>query len=252
MRVIVVEDEPLAREGLSALLAAEPAVEVVGSFASAAAARHALRTSAPDAMFVDVEMPGESGVELVRSIPQATRPKVVFVTAHETYAATAFDVEAVDYVLKPIDETRLSVAVGRVRRSIETSALASTARSIVEVPDAPGDTRRLTRISARVGERLVVMKLCDVSWIEADGDYMKVHSRGRALFVRMTMRELERRLDPDMFVRVHRSALVNIDAVTGVEMLPHGDHVTVLTDGSRVRVGRSYRDALFETLGERA
>jgi two-component system, LytTR family, response regulator len=253
MRLIVVEDEPIARDGLCALLAAAQSVEVVGSFASAEAARRGVRSALPDGMFVDVEMPGEGGMDFVRSIPAVSRPHVVFVTAHENYAAKAFDVHAVDYVLKPIDERRLTEAVERVRRAIETGANARMHARLKDVlaDGLSGDGDHLTRISARVGDRLVVVKLSDVSWIEADGDYMRVHSKCRALLVRMTMRELERRLDPSLFVRAHRSALVNVDFITSVELLPHGEHVAMLSDGARVRIGRTYRSALFEALGER-
>ncbi len=252
MRLIVVEDEPIAREGLCALLASEPLVEVVGAFATAEAARHGVNATLPDAMFVDIEMPGESGVELVRSIPAASRPYVVFVTAHESYAVNAFDVEAVDYVLKPIEEKRLAQAVARVRRAIETDARARAhVRTTGVTADAARDSGYLTRISARVGDKLLVVKLADVSWIEADGDYMRVHSKGRTLLVRMTMRELERHLDPALFVRAHRSAVVNVEFVASVDMLPHGGQVATLSDGACVRIGRMYRPVLFEALGER-
>lgn len=254
MRLIVVEDEPIAREGLCALLASEPLVEVVGAFATAEAARPGVNATLPDAMFVDIEMPGESGVDLVRSIPAASRPYVVFVTAHESYAANAFDVEAIDYVLKPIEEKRLAQAVARVRRAIETNTRARAHVRLTEViADAiPRDSRYLTRISARVGDKLMVVKLADVSWIEADGDYMRLHSRDRTLLVRMTMHELERSLDPALFVRVHRSAVVNIEFVTSVDLLPHGGHAARLADSVLVRIGRAYRAALFSALGERA
>ena len=253
MRLIVVEDEPIARGGLCTLLAAEPSVEVVGSFANANSARRGVRYALPDAMFVDVEMPGEDGLELVRSIPAASRPLVVFVTAHEDYATTAFDVDAVDYVLKPVDESRLARAIERVRRAIETNARARAHTRLTEIlaDKIADDGRRLTRISARVGDKLVVVKLSDVSWIEADGDYMRVHSNGHALLVRMTMRELELRLDPALFVRAHRSAVVNVEFVTSVDTLPHGEYVATLKDGVRVRIGRMYKPALFEALGER-
>jgi len=253
MRLIVVEDEPIARDGLCALLAAEQSVELVGSFSSADAARRGVRSVSPDAMFVDVEMPGEDGMEFVRSIPTASRPHVVFVTAHENYAAKAFDIDAIDYVLKPIEERRLTEAVDRVRRAVETDTNARIHAQLREVltDGLSDDEDHLTRISARVGDKLVVVKLADVSWIEADGDYMRVHSRGRALLVRMTMRELERRLDTSLFMRAHRSAVVNIDFVVSVDLLPHGEHVATLSDGARIRVGRTYKSALFEALGER-
>ena len=261
MRVIVVEDEPIAREGLCALLAADPLVDVVGAYSSAETARRGIRSTQPDVMFVDVEMPGESGVELVRSIPADSRPYAVFVTAHENYAAKAFDVEATDYVVKPIDDKRLAQSVDRARRAVATRALAAAHIRLTQaisgsLSDSLSDSlsesgRYLTRISARVGEKLVVVKLADVSWIEADGDYMRVHSKGRTLLVRMTMRELERRLDPAVFVRAHRSAVVNVECVSSVDLLPHGEHVATLSGGVRVRIGRAYRTQLFEVLGER-
>lgn len=254
MRVIVVEDEPIAREGLRALLAAVPAVEVVGAFANADTARRGIRASLPDAMFVDVEMPGVGGVDLVRSIPVTSRPHVIFVTAHENYAANAFDLEAVDYILKPIDERRLGQAIERVRRLIEARQRADAHARLTEaIADAlPVSSAYLTRISARVGNRLVVMRLSDVAWIEADGDYMRVHSKGHSMLVRMTMRDLEQRLDPSTFVRVHRSSVVNVDFVVSVDLLSHGEQVAKLRDGARVRIGRTYRSALSEALGERA
>jgi two-component system, LytTR family, response regulator len=253
MRLIVVDDEPIARDGLCALLAAEQSVEVVGSFASAEAARRGVRSALPDGMFVDIEMPGEGGIDFVRSIPAVSRPHVVFVTAHENYAAKAFDVKALDYVLKPLDERRLAEAVERLRTAIDAGANARMHARLKEAlaDGLSDDCDYLTRISARVGDRLVVVKLSDVSWIEADGDYMRVHSKGRALLVRMTMRELERRLDPSLFMRAHRSALVNIDFIASVDLLPHGEHIAMLCDGARVRIGRTYRSALFDALGER-
>ncbi|MEO7101920.1 MAG: LytTR family DNA-binding domain-containing protein [Gemmatimonadaceae bacterium] len=254
MRVIIVEDEPIARDGLRAMLAAVPGVEVVGAFATADAARRGIRANFPDAMFVDVEMPGEGGVDLVRSIPVESRPHVVFVTAHENYAANAFDVEAVDYVLKPIDEQRLRQAIERVRRLIEARESANAHARLADAIAAtvPASDGHLTRISARVGDKLVVMRLSDVSWIEADGDYMRVHSKGHSMLVRMTMRDLEQRLDPATFVRVHRSSVINIDFISSVDLLSHGEQVATLNDGARVRIGRTYRPGLSEALGERA
>jgi len=253
MRLVIVEDEPIARNGLCALLSADPSVEIAGSFASASTARHGIRSVSPDCMFVDVEMPGENGLELVRSIPAASRPLVVFVTAHEDYAATAFDVDAIDYLLKPVEEQRLARAVERVRLAMATNAQARAHERLDDIfAESQSDSKpSLTRISARVGDRLVVMKLADVSWIAADGDYMRVHSDGRTLLVRMTMRDIEQRLDPAFFVRAHKSAVVNVDFVTSVDVVSHGEFVAILRDGARVRVGRSYRPALFEALGER-
>lgn len=257
MRVIVVEDEPIAREGLCALLDAEESVKVVGAYSSVDAARRGVRAAEPDAMFIDIEMPNEDGLDFVRNLDAETRPYVVFVTAHENHATSAFEVAAIDYVLKPIDEARLSEAVQRIRHAMDTTARATAhlrlASAIAAAAEAVSDDGNpLTRISARVGNKLVVVRMADVSWIEADGDYLRLHSNGRVLLVRMTMRELERRLDPGHFVRAHRSAFVNLEFVGSVDTVSHGEQVAVLSDGARVRVGRNYRTTLFRSLGERA
>lgn len=267
MRVVIIEDEPLAREGLRALLAREPDVEVIGAYGSCETARTAIRARTPDAIFVDVEMPGGTGLDLASTLNDASSaahgpnrgaaPLVVVVTAHDKYATRAFDVDVVDYVLKPVDEQRLALAVERLRCVLQTNARAEAHGKLVAAlrvagsGDAVMPAEYITRLSTRVGDRLMVIRLADVSWIEADGDYMRVHARGKSALVRMTMSDLERRLDPRSFLRAHRSALVNIDAISIVELLPHGENVAVLTDGSRVRLGRTYKAAVLAAIGDR-
>lgn len=264
MRVVIIEDEPLAREGLRTLLAHEPDVEVIGAYGSCESARTAIRARTPDAIFVDVEMPGGTGLDLASALNdssaahgsnRAAAPLVVVVTAHDKYATRAFDVDVVDYVLKPVDEQRLALAVERLRCVLQTNARAEAHGKLVAALGVAGDAvmpaEYITRLSTRVGDRLMVIRLADVSWIEADGDYMRVHTRGKSALVRMTMSDLERRLDPRAFLRAHRSALVNIDAISIVELLPHGENVAVLADGSRVRLGRTYKAAVLAAIGER-
>jgi len=258
MRVVIVDDEPLAREGLRAMLERAGGIEIVGMYATADAARPAIRAHTPDAVFLDMEMPGASGLDLVRTLAMESPPLVVAVTAHERFAPGAFDVDVIDYVLKPVDEARLGIAIDRVRAALSLAARAAAHDRVVAAVDAtssladtPAPAAYSTRLATRLGDRLVVLRLADVSWIEADGDYMRVYHQGKAALVRSTMSDLERRLDPATFVRVHRSAIVNLDAVSSVDLLAHGDSVAVLTDGSRVRVGRSYKSALLATLGDR-
>ena len=259
MRVAIVDDEPLARDGLRAMLERRGGIEIVGTYASADAARVAIRTTTPDAIFLDMEMPGGSGLDLIRTLAMESPPLVVAVTAHERFAPGAFDVDVVDYVLKPVDESRLGAAVDRVGAALDLTAraaahdrvLAAVGASTSPAATAEPPSEYSTRLATRLGDRLVVVRLAEVSWIEADGDYMRVHHRGRSALVRTTMSDLERRLDPAAFVRVHRSAIVNIDAITSVDLLAHGDSVAVLDDGSRVRIGRSYKSALLAVLGDR-
>jgi two-component system LytT family response regulator len=265
--VLIVDDEPLAREGVRLLARREPDLEVVGECGNAGEAERAIRSLSPDVVFLDVQLPGESGLELVARLDREAVPLIVCTTAHEEHAVRAFELHAVDYLLKPIDPDRFSEAVRRTRHALAIDArdemrerlLAAlelvrggdVARAASSDEGAHGGERAsyLERLSVRVGDTLVVVRLVDVDWIGADGDYMRLHVGGKSSLVRMTMTQLERRLDPRRFLRVHRSAIVNLDAVRGAEVGVHGDYVLRLRDGSRVKLSRSYRDAVLGALG---
>ncbi|HKG95013.1 MAG TPA: response regulator [Gemmatimonadaceae bacterium] len=273
IRALLVDDEPLARDGVRLLAEREPDFTVVGECGSAAEARRSIEALAPDVVFLDVEMPGPSGLDVVRALDPATAPLVVFVTAYEEHAVRAFDLHAVDYLLKPLDEERFRDAARRVRGTLAAVAREAAHDRLVravdalrrgigagEPPDAVDESAHaagagggggayLERVSLRVGGRLVVVRAAEVDWVAADGDYVRFHAGGRSYLARMTMAQLERRLDPRRFVRVHRSAIANLDAVRNVDVGSHGDHVLTLRDGSRVRLSRSYRDAVLAALG---
>jgi two-component system LytT family response regulator len=259
IRVLVVDDEPLAREGVRLLAARDPDLDVVGECGSAGEAEKAIAALAPDVVFLDVQLPGESGLALAARLGRERAPLVVCVTAYEEHAVRAFELHAVDYLLKPVDPGRFSDAVGRVRRLLAAAAreeahdrlLAALDTLRAAPPAPPGEAAApyLERMSVRVGDRLLVVRLADVDWIAADGDYVRLYVAGKGALVRARMAQLEHRLDPRRFLRVHRSAIANLEAVRSVEVGGSGDYVLRLRDGSRIRISRSYRDAVLAAIG---
>ena len=243
-RALVVEDEPLARRMVAELLRRDPEIEQVLECAGAADARTTLARERVDIAFLDIEMPGSSGLELARSlVPPA--PVIVFVTAFGGYATDAFDVLAVDYVLKPFSDERFATAVGRAKTRVRERRLAELATQLATVseelkPGAPLERPTyLTRLSFRQDDHAVIVHVADVVWIEAEDYYVLVHTRQGRHMVRATLASFEGRLDPQRFVRVHRAAIVNIQDVR--EVHDTGGLLLVLSDGSQVPVSRARR-----------
>ncbi|HXE58342.1 MAG TPA: response regulator [Gemmatimonadales bacterium] len=251
IRTLIVDDEPLAREGLRVRLELERDVEIVGEAADGPGAVEAIRRSLPDLVFLDVQMPGLDGFGVVAAVAEHHLPAIVFVTAHDRYAIRAFEVHAMDYLLKPVAAPRLHEAVSRVRRDLERGErgdpglaplLAARERGQV---DARGDRAHVDRWVVRDGERFLLLRAEEVEWIEAAANYVRFHARGTAFLMRGTMRALARSLDPRRFVRIHRSTIVNLDRVREIRREWHGDYDVVLTGGQRLRLGRRYRDSLL-------
>lgn len=241
LRVLVVDDEPLARQGVIARLARHADVDVVGECAAAAAAIEAVQRLAPDLMFLDVRLPGLDGFELLGELPLARRPQVVFLTAYERFALRAFDAQAVDYLLKPIDDERFDRALERVRAARRTLQLAAVATQ-AQTAAFP------QRFPARVGRRIVVVHVADIDWIEAIGDYCGLHAVGRVHLVREPLQVLERQLDPAQFQRIHRSAIVRVARIAELRAATNRDAVARLADGTTLKVSRTYSDALRRAL----
>lgn len=241
LRVLVVDDEPLARQGVIARLARHADVDVVGECAAAAAAIEAVQRLVPDLMFLDVRLPGLDGFELLGELPLARRPHVVFLTAYERFALRAFDAQAVDYLLKPIDDERFDRALERVRAARRTLQLAEVA---VQAQTAAFPQR----FPARVGRRVVVVHVADIDWIEAIGDYCGLHAAGRVQLVREPLQTLERQLDPAQFQRIHRSVIVRVARIAELRAATNRDAVARLADGTTLKVSRTYSDALRRAL----
>jgi len=256
LRVVVADDEPLARRMLLGLLGAEQGVTVVAECSNGPEAIAAVRAHAPDVLFLDVRMPGCSGLDVLDAVgPQAVRA-VVFVTAFDDYAVAAFEHHALDYVLKPVNDERFRDTVRRVRERLREQRSArfadDTLRELLRAlapEDARSEHNFLSRFIVRSSKSVVIVETADVDWIEADDDYVRLHAGPRTHLVRETLNALERQLDPNVFVRIHRSAIVRVANVK--ELLPgaHGDYVVRLTDGTKLRLSRSYRARLGTALG---
>lgn len=244
LRALVVDDEPLARARLCRLLGAEAEVEVVASCASGEEAIQRMRLSRPDVVFLDVRMPGIDGFRTLAALPDPVRPHVVFVTAHAEHAVRAFDAEAVDYLLKPVSGERLHEAVQRVRR-----ALAADRRMVPASAPAAGYPARLP---VPVHGRLRLLAVAEIDHVLAQRNYVEIHAQGHSYLLREALTRLEERLDPGMFLRIHRSRLVRIDGVRDIEPLDHGQYLLRLACGARVRSGRNYRHRVREVFGLRA
>lgn len=231
MRIVIVDDEPLARSRLRQVLGGEAGVEVVAECSDVREARAALERHRPDAVFMDIEMPGESGLTFARELEAAGHP-VVIVTAHEQYAVEAFDVAPVDYVVKPPEPARCRRALQRVARVME-------ARS-----GAPRSSRYLDRLFVKSGDRLVHVRVRDVEAIEALGNYVKVRAGGKSYVLRASLSALESRLDPTVFVRTHRSHIVNLTRIRELVAVSHGDYQIILEQGATAPLSRVYREKL--------
>ena len=251
MRAIIVDDEPLSRMRLRQLLRAEPGVQIVAECATGAEAIEATRRLKPDVLFLDVQMPEIDGFGVLDALTDDA-PLVVFVTAFDEYAVRAFDVLALDYVLKPVAAERLAAACERARdallrngspeqRDERLLALLSQLRTDGRVPDAG-----LKRLFVRTNGSVVVLNAADVSWIEAAGNYIKVHASSNTYTVRGRLTDMETVLDPNTFARIHRSTIVNLDHVNELQPWVAGEMLVLMRDGAKLKLSRTYRHE-FET-----
>jgi two-component system LytT family response regulator len=261
IRVLIVDDEPLARRGIAQLLEPYPDMGVVGECRNGREALTALDVSAPDLVFLDVQMPEMDGFGVVRARGAARMPHVIFVTAYDEFAVKAFETHALDYLVKPVNEGRFAIALQRVRERMRfTEALELTRRigELLDSHDRRGDvteataralalapTRRLV-VPTSTGE--LVLDVDEVDWIQAEDYYAAIHARGRRHLIRESLASLEQRLDANRFVRVHRSAIVPLDRVREMRAMSTGESVLILRDGTRVPVSRRRREQVAELI----
>jgi len=240
LRALIVDDEPLARKRIRALLDGEPEVEVAGEAGSGSEAVARIREIRPDLVFLDVQMPGMDGFSVLRALAPDPVPLVVFVTAFDDHAIRAFDVHAVDYVLKPVGEERFRAAVRRAVERISAmsaDALTRQMASLLERLPSAGD-----RLAVRSGERTIFVRFDDIDWIDVEGDYARLHAGQDTHLLRETLGDLERRLPSTRFIRIHRSFIVQADRIQSVQPWFKGDYVLILRDGTRLQSGRTYRE----------
>ena len=252
IRALVVEDEPLARERVVELLRGAPDFEVVGACGDGRAAVTAIRHAEPDVVFLDIQMPGPDGFEVIRTVGPDAMPVVVFVTAYDHYALRAFDVRALDYLLKPFDRDRFGETLQRVRRQVEERHSGELGKRLLALVQElkPAPAPKLDRIVVKDGGRVFFLRTDEIDWIEAAGNYVKLHRGGQAHLIRETMTALEARLDPQLFYRIHRSTIVNVERIQELQPWFTGEYRVVLRDGVKLPLSRGYRERLQERLGK--
>ncbi len=252
VRTLIVDDEALARETIRRLLGRDRDIEVVGECAEGGDAVQRITALAPDLLFVDVQMPEVDGFELLRQVGPSRIPVVVFVTAHDAYALRAFDVEALDYLLKPFDDERFFRTLERAKARVREQRVHRLTQGLVAELDGgppPAEPAYAQRIALRADGRVVFLRVDEIDWIEAADYCVRIHSGGRFHLLREPLRDLAARLDPKRFFRLHRSAVVNLARIRELEPHFHGEYVVVMQDGARLRMSRGRRDELHRRLG---
>ncbi|HEX8152678.1 MAG TPA: LytTR family DNA-binding domain-containing protein [Thermoanaerobaculia bacterium] len=237
MKVLIADDEPLARERIRELLAGRADVAIAGEARDGEEALRLVLELAPDLLFLDVQMPALDGFEMLAQLDAP--PPTIFVTAYDEYAVRAFEVNALDYLVKPFNRARFDAAFERAR-----SRAPEQFRAAVDGLPKP----RLTRFVVRTPEQIYFVKPADVRWLDSAGNYVRLHTANGEHLVRGSIREMEERLDPDVFVRVHRSTIVQLDAIEKLEPWFHGEFVITLVDGTRITSSRSYSSRLRDLL----
>lgn len=266
IRVIIVDDEPLANRGMRARLAAFHEIEIICECANGREAVKEIKAHTPDLIFLDIQMPGLDGFGVVRALLGAPAPLIVFVTAYDKYAIDAFEANALDYLVKPVEEERLKDAIHRAREAIKSRTASSRETKLVELlaslsdedrdrikelisdPDWTDKDRYSERLSFKDGSKVVILNADEIEWIDAAGDYMCIHAGGKTHIIRETMKTLQQRLDPTRFQRIHRSAIVNVQKVKELHPHSNGEYFLTLENGSELKLSRSYKEVVARFL----
>ncbi len=244
MRALIVDDEPLARRGVALRLRRFRDVEIVGECGDGQSAVEKILAQSPDVVFLDIQMPGMDGFEVLRALPGESLPAVIFLTAYEQHVLRAFDVNALHYLLKPVDDTRFAAAVSRARDLVDSALKADMAQRVMKMLDRTSDGFA-SRFTVQAGSsRIQIVIAEDVEWIGAAGDYVELHVNGRSYLLRETMASLEQRLDPAKFIRIHRSRIVQSKGILELRSIENREFTVKLSDGSEHRSSRTYADRL--------
>jgi two-component system LytT family response regulator len=260
IRTLIVDDEPMARRTLRDLLQDDPDVEIIGECSDGFEAVAFINEQPPDLLFLDIQMPGLNGFEALAQTEPGRIPAIIFVTAFDQYALKAFEVHALDYLLKPFNDERFAEALRQAKSHIELKEINQISRSLLNllgaqtssesaaVPSVASRKTFLTRFMIKADGRVVFIKASDVDWIAADDYFIKLHVRGRTHLLRMSLNELEEKLDPKAFLRIHRSSIVNFDSVRELQQTPSGEYVVVLKNGTELKLSRGRRERLEQLL----
>ena len=245
LTVLLVDDEPLARDGLRILLARDPDIGPIYDAKNGHEAVSAIREKRPDLVFLDVQMPEMDGFAAVREIGPERMPSVVFVTAHDQYAIQAFEINAIDYLLKPVTADRFAKALARVKARHAARPGDDTNRQILSLLETiASPTRYLKRLAVRTAGKTVLVDVAEIDWIEAAENYVQLHTTAGHHLLHVTMNTLEKSLDPAIFLRIHRSVIVNVTRIRELQPVMHGEYAITLAGGARLQSGRNYSERL--------
>jgi two-component system LytT family response regulator len=253
IRVLLVDDEPLAREMLREMLQGDPQVEIVGESCNGREALEAIRNESPDLIFLDVQMPEVGGFEVLSALGKGPGPipYVIFVTAYDQYAVRAFEVQALDYLLKPFDQERFDASWQRAKAQLVRDRNGGMDQRILALlEEMKAGKNYLERLVIKAAGRIYFLDTSDIDWIEAEGNYVSVHSGKKTHLLRETISSLEAQLDPKKFVRIHRSSIVRLDFIQELQPWFHGEYRVILQDGTQLTLSRNHRDKLQEALGK--
>jgi two-component system LytT family response regulator len=250
IRVLVVDDEPLAREKIRGMAAHDPDIRVVGECSNGAEAVEAIQSMRPDLVLLDVQMPEVGGFAVLEALKDEWLPPIIFITAYDHYAVRAFEVHALDYLLKPFDRERFQTAIERAKRQIRRDNGSHLDARILQLLEQISEQPRYSeRLVVKNGGRVFFLNTDEIDWIEAEGNYVSIHAGKKSYLLRETISGLESQLDPKGFVRIHRSAIVRLNCVKELQPWSHGEYHVILQDGTRLTLSRSYREKLQAALG---
>jgi two-component system LytT family response regulator len=251
IRVLIVDDEPLARQRIRRLLESDADVEVLGECADGLKAVNAVRANRPDLLFLDVQMPDLDGFSVLEALGPHEMPTTIFVTAYDRYAIKAFEVHALDYLLKPFDRERFRKALERAKGHIGRSRTQAQEKKLEGLlTEVSQERKSLERIVIKSTSRVFFLRTDEIDWIEAAGNYLKLHAGKEFHLLRETMNGLEAKLDPKVFLRIHRSTMVNVERIKELQPFFHGDYLVILKDGTQLTLSRTHRPKLQHLMGE--
>jgi two-component system, LytTR family, response regulator len=251
LSVLIVDDEPLARAKLVDLLATEPDIEIMGECADGLSAVAALERQPPDLLLLDVQMPELDGFGVLEAVALERLPAVIFTTAYDQYALRAFEVHALDYLLKPFDRERFSKALQRARQHIERMRAGTVNQQLAALlADLKAKPKTVERLVIKAGGRVFFLRVDEIDWIEAAANYVRLHVGKEEHLLRETINGLAEKLDPEKFLRIHRSTIVNLERIKEMQPWFHGDYVVILQDGTQLNSSRGYREELHRLLGK--
>ena len=252
--VLIVDDEPLARRGVALRLQPHQDLEVIGECSNGREALNCILEQKPKLVFLDIQMPLMNGIDVVRALDPDAQPFIIFLTAFDQYVMHAFEVHAIDYLLKPVDDARFNASLNHARRVLGAHSPAGYNQGLQKLlTQRPAPNQEpLRELAIRVGRQVRFVSIEDIDWIEAQGDYAEIHVGARTHLIRESLNTLEDRLEPTSFLRIHRSAIVRVNRIAGVSSLPNRDCSLTLRNGTSLRVSRTYSDHLRKLLRNRA